>query len=143
VPVLHLKADWTSRGGATILLIEDDGSAREALRDILSDAGYSVLSAENGMRALESLVVTGATPELILLDLAMPIMDGVAFLSQIPRYAQLANVPVIVMSADARAFRLRAERPDKVMEVLPKPIDLSRMMELIKKHTGQQFHPPR
>jgi len=124
-------------------LIEDDGSTREALRDILSDAGYSVLSAENGMRALESLEVTGATPELILLDLAMPIMDGVAFLSQIPRYAQLANVQVIVMSADSRAFRLRAERPDKVMEVLPKPIDLSRMMELIKKHTGQQFQPLR
>jgi len=95
------------------------------------------------MRALESLEVTGATPELILLDLAMPIMDGVAFLSQIPRYAQLANVQVIVMSADSRAFRLRAERPDKVMEVLPKPIDLSRMMELIKKHTGQQFQPLR
>ena len=123
-------------GGATILLIEDEGGARDALREILNHAGYSVLPAENGMRALESVEATGATPELILLDLAMPVMDGMAFLSQIPRYAQLANVPVIVMSADSRALRLHARRPDKVMEVLEKPIDLSRMMELIRKHTG-------
>ena len=95
------------------------------------------------MRALESVEAIGATPELILLDLMMPVMDGLAFLSQIPRHARLANVPVIVMSGDSRAIRLRADRPDNVMEVLPKPIDLSRMMELIRKHTAQPSYRPR
>jgi len=94
------------------------------------------------MRALESISATGATPALILLDLAMPVMDGFAFLSHIPEHAQLARVPVIVMSADARAPQLRAESPNNVTEVLLKPIDISRMMELVRKHTGQPSHRP-
>lgn len=106
------------------------------MRDILNHAGYSVLSAENGMRALESVQASGVKPELILLDLAMPVMDGVAFLSHAPRYKQLADVPVIIMSADSRAARLHAERPEKVMDVLTKPINLTRMMELIRKHAS-------
>lgn len=121
----------------TILLVEDDGGAREALREILNRAGYSVLPAENGMRALESVEAIGATPTLILLDLSMPVMDGMTFLARIPKHAQLASVPVIVMSGDARAPLLRAARPDNVREVLPKPIDVSRMMELVRKHSGQ------
>jgi CheY-like chemotaxis protein len=126
-----------SNGGrATILIVEDDRCTREALREILGDAGYAVLSAENGRRALESVAATGAAPSLILLDLVMPVMDGRAFLSQIPAHAQLARVPVIVMSGDPAAPELRAERPENVMEVLPKPIDISRMMELVRKHTG-------
>jgi two-component system, chemotaxis family, chemotaxis protein CheY len=131
------KTDSSHGGWPTILLVEDDRNAREALREILIHAGYSVLPAENGRRALESVEATGARPALILLDLAMPVMDGVAFLSRIPKHAQLAHVPVIVMSGDFRASRLRAERPDNVMEVLPKPIDVSRMMELVRRHSGQ------
>jgi CheY-like chemotaxis protein len=65
----------------------------------------------------------------------MPVMDGEAFLTRIPQYAQLEQVPVIVMSGDRRAARLRAERPDNVREVLEKPIDISLMIELVKKHT--------
>ena len=94
-----------------------------------------MLSAENGMRALESVAATGATPALILLDLAMPVMDGLAFLSKIPEHAQLARVPIIVMSGDSRAPQLRAEQPDNVMEVLPKPVDVERMMELVRRVT--------
>jgi two-component system, chemotaxis family, chemotaxis protein CheY len=119
----------------TILLVEDDRSAREALHEILSHAGYSVLLAENGKHALETVEATGATPTLILLDVMMPVMDGEAFLTRIPQYAQLEQVPVIVMSGDRRAARLRAERPDNVREVLEKPIDISLMIELVKKHT--------
>jgi CheY-like chemotaxis protein len=95
-----------------------------------------VLSAENGMRALESVQAAATKPGLILLDLAMPVMDGVTFLSHIPQYAQLVDVPVIIMSADSRAARLPAELPEKVSEVLTKPINLRRMMELVRKHMG-------
>jgi CheY-like chemotaxis protein len=102
-----------------------------------------VLPAENGMRALESVEATGATPALILLDLAMPVMDGLSFLSQIPGHARLATVPVIVMSGDSRVPQLRAERPGNVMEVLAKPIDVARMMQLVRKHTGQPPRPAR
>jgi CheY-like chemotaxis protein len=121
---------------ATILLVEDDNSAREALHEILNTAGYSVLPAENGKRALESVEATGARPKLILLDIAMPVMDGLSFLSRVPNYANLASVPVIIMSGDPRASRLRIEPPANVRGVLPKPVDLRRMMELVEKHAG-------
>lgn len=139
---LQLQRPLGNEDVGTILLVEDDNSAREALHEILNHAGYSVLPAENGKHALDSVEATGATPRLILLDLAMPVMDGVAFLSEVPRYAKLARVPVIVMSGDSRASRLRSEQLGNVMEVLAKPLDLSRMMELVKKHTvGYQKSP--
>jgi CheY-like chemotaxis protein len=134
-PALQLQPRLGNGDGATILLVEDDNSAREALHEILNAAGYSVLSAENGKRALESVQTTAATPTLILLDLAMPVMDGMAFLSQVPRYTKLASVPVILMSGDSRVFRLDAEPTGNVRAVLAKPLNLGRMMELVKKHT--------
>jgi CheY-like chemotaxis protein len=134
---LEVQTQLKDQGEGTILVVEDDSTAREALHEILNHEGYSVLPAENGKRALESVEASGANPTLILLDLAMPVMDGAAFLSQIPKYARLASVPVIVMSGDSRAFRLRAERPDNVMAVLAKPLDVRRMMELVRRHTGQ------
>jgi c-di-GMP phosphodiesterase len=96
------------------------------------------LAAENGLRALESVDSCGIRPALILLDLTMPVMDGATFLSQIPRHMRLAAVPVIIMSGDSSAIRLRAERPTTVIEVLPKPIDTQLLMELIRTHTAPQ-----
>ena len=125
---------------ATILIVEDDGRCMDSLREILGDAGYPVSSAENGMRALEVIAALGATPALILLDMAMPVMDGLAFLSQIRNHAQLAGVPVIAMSADAAAKQLCAKSAN-VREVLSKPIDVSRMIELVRKHIGQPLSP--
>ncbi|MBV8454067.1 MAG: response regulator [Deltaproteobacteria bacterium] len=140
----HIRSNrHRTEAGATILIVEDDSNTRDALRMILGGAGYSVLSAENGMHALESVAAAGTTPTLILLDLTMPIMDGFTFLSQIPQHAQLAGVPVIVMSGDSRAPQLRSERPYNVIEVLLKPINVGRMMELVRKHNGQPSRAPR
>jgi CheY-like chemotaxis protein len=118
----------------TILVVEDDRGTREALCEILNDAGYPVLPAENGLRALDTMA--NVTPALILLDLGMPVMDGLTFLSLIRQHSQHSAIPVIVMTGDLRAPRLRSERPGNVMEVLPKPIDVRRMMALIKQHAG-------
>jgi len=124
---------------STILIVEDDNGAREALGVILGAAGYSVLSAENGKHALESVTATQNAPTLILLDLVMPVMDGLAFLARIPEYAQLASVPVIVMSGDSQARQL-SQFHGNVMAVLAKPLNLSSMMELVRQYTEQPAH---
>jgi CheY-like chemotaxis protein len=121
---------------AAILVVEDDPVSRDAVCEILDHAGYAVMPAENGLRAFESVETGGVPPALVLLDLAMPIMDGLTFLSQVPRHPLFAKVPIIVMSGDVKALRLRVERPIDVMDVLPKPIDLERMMALVRKHIG-------
>src|ERR1700722_14097901 len=61
-----------------ILLVEDDHSIREAVQGVLEDAGYQVLEAKNGRDALERLR-SGGVPDLIVLDLRMPVMDGWEF----------------------------------------------------------------
>jgi diguanylate cyclase (GGDEF)-like protein len=80
-----------------ILLIEDNPEAREALADLLEDHGYAVRSAENGAKALDE--ATRRPPDLVITDLAMPVLSGFEMLAEFRRQPALADVPVIVVSA--------------------------------------------
>jgi CheY-like chemotaxis protein len=137
-PVITLPSTPAPTSSPTILLVEDDINTREGLGEYLEHQGYSVLSAENGKRALECLEATASVPVLILLDLVMPVMDGFAFISQISNHPKLASVPVIILTADLRGSQLRREPPENVKEVLSKPVNLRRMMELIRKYAQIQ-----
>ena len=81
----------------TILVIDDDDSARERLRFTLSRDGWTVVEAGNGQQALERL--DGVTPSLILLDLLMPVMDGFDFLERLRQRPDGGVVPVVVLTA--------------------------------------------
>jgi len=81
-----------------ILIVEDDGDIREDLADILRNEGYEVLTASNGQEACDRLRSPSALPDLILLDLMMPIMDGWQFRAEQLKDASLAQIPVIVLS---------------------------------------------
>lgn len=85
-----------------ILLVEDDYHIREAVVGVLEEAGYEVIQAENGRRALERLH-SGARPDLILLDLRMPVMDGWEFRAAQKNDPNLAIIPVLAVSADGSA----------------------------------------
>jgi signal transduction histidine kinase len=86
----------------SILLVEDDGSIRDVLHNILEDEGYEVELAENGRQALDRLR-GGAAPDLIVLDLRMPVMDGWEFRAAQKSDPTLAHIPVIAISADSSA----------------------------------------
>jgi len=79
---------------------------REALFDLLTDEGYLVSMAVNGADALERLAVGLAPPALIVLDLAMPVMDGYDFLNAVNEDERLAAIPVLVFSATVSDDRL-------------------------------------
>ncbi len=85
-----------------ILLVEDDYHIREAVNGVLEDAGYDVIQAENGRAALERLQA-GSRPDLILLDLRMPVMDGWEFRAAQKNDPNLAIIPVLAVSADGSA----------------------------------------
>jgi signal transduction histidine kinase len=91
-------------GGAReqILLVEDDRSIRSALQGILEDEGYLITTAENGRQALECLR-SGPAPDLIVLDLRMPVMDGWEFRAAQKSDPALAQIPVLAISADGSA----------------------------------------
>lgn len=81
----------------TILLIEDDSATREMTRRTLEKEGWTVTEAENGCIALERLAIQ--QPELILLDLMMPQMDGFAFVKQLQQNVLWRDIPVVVLTA--------------------------------------------
>lgn len=67
---------------ATILVVEDDNALNDAYRTILLSVGHTVLSAFNGQEALDLLATVKKMPDIILLDLRMPVLDGVGFLKE-------------------------------------------------------------
>lgn len=81
----------------TILLIEDDSATREMMRRTLEKEGWTVTEAENGCIALDRLAE--AQPELILLDLMMPKMDGFTFVKQLQQNVSWRDVPIVVLTA--------------------------------------------
>ncbi len=82
-----------------VLVIEDDDDVREALADVLREAGYDVAWAADGAEAIRALR-SGLRPSAILLDLMMPVMDGFAFRAEQRSDPALEAIPVIVVSAD-------------------------------------------
>jgi len=81
----------------TILIAEDQDDDREMMRIFLEGEGYNVVEAENGRDAID--VAQESEPDLILIDLNMPEMDGTSAVREIRRFESLRNVPVIANSA--------------------------------------------
>ena len=98
-----------------ILVVDDDPDARARLRTVLERNGWSVDEAANGQEALDR--VAHAPPQLILLDLTMPLMDGFAFLHELRQRPGSGHIPVVVLTArdlDA-GERQRLEGVDRVL----------------------------
>jgi CheY-like chemotaxis protein len=110
---------------AKLLVVEDDEGARAALGDILDLEGYQVALSANGREALEYLR-NEPLPDLIILDLQMPVMNGWQFRREQTRDARFAMVPVIVITAFQSAGDI------DVTEIVHKPIDIQRLLAVIR-----------
>ena len=115
-----------------ILLVEDDRAIREAVTEILEFEGFAVTCAKNGADALAQLDQTGQRPQLILLDLTMPVMDGWTFREVQSGRPDLAAIPVVVLSAIASQDARALERP--VAAMLSKPFELQRLLEAVERY---------
>ncbi len=83
----------------SILVVDDDLEIGEVLCDLLRDEGYAAERAANGLDALRALLA-GSRPDVILLDLMMPVMNGWEFREAQAREPTLAEIPVVVMTAN-------------------------------------------
>ena len=111
-----------------ILVVDDDSDIREALADLLADKGYDVSVAANGQQALE-ICRSRQAPDLIFLDLMMPVMDGAEFIRVKDADPELSNVPVCVMTAFAASTRLPSTRSF----VLRKPLGSADLFAVAKR----------
>lgn len=114
-----------------ILVVEDDQSIRISLQDLLEMEGYRVQVASNGVEALEALEHSGK-PNLILLDLMMPVMDGFEFRKKMNTKPDLADIPIVVMSADGNVALKKAKIG--ASDYLRKPIDIDTLIERIERY---------
>jgi signal transduction histidine kinase/CheY-like chemotaxis protein/HAMP domain-containing protein len=85
--------------GGHVLVIEDDAATRQLLRRILVSDGWTVIEADNGRVALDRLAGADRSPDLIMLDLIMPEMDGFEFLAECRRNGAWADIPVVIVTA--------------------------------------------
>jgi CheY-like chemotaxis protein len=125
MPISNLRAVPTP----TILIVEDYADTRELLATLLRRKGYRVIEAEDGV---EGLLKAGAfCPDLILMDLSLPEMDGVEAARHIHAQPKLAHTPIFVVSA----FLTDAVRTDVrlagCVAIFPKPFDTVALLEKI------------
>ena len=118
-----------SVGHCPVLIVEDDADLREMMAQLLSLEGFHAATVANGREALDYLH-NGETPDLILLDLMMPVMDGWEFRRHQQADPTLAGVPVIVLSAldQSRTAEVSAQA------FLKKPLDFDRLLELVRSY---------
>ena len=114
----------------TIMVIEDDPDCLEATIDVLEYGGYEVVTAVNGLEALRYLDSHPA-PELVLLDLMLPVMDGSEFLTEQRARPALAEIPVALFSAVHELERRATELA--VAGYIRKPADLSSLLDTVRK----------
>ncbi len=113
----------------TVLVVDDDAEIRQAIAELLEDEEYGVLLAANGKEALD-LVTKGLRPDVILLDVMMPVMDGWHFLSARLKHPDLVEVPIIIISAGQEAER--EARNVGVFEVAKKPLHVDDLIQRIE-----------
>jgi CheY-like chemotaxis protein len=115
-----------------ILIVDDDAGIRQLLTLFLQHKGYAVDCATNGAEALEHLEHNQTLPQLLLLDLMMPVMDGAEFRQVQQQDPRLATIPVVVISAaeniQVQALALTADA------YLPKPIDFDTLLVLVEQY---------
>ncbi len=113
-----------------VLVVDDDPDILEAICDILEVEDYRVAKARNGLEALEQ--VDAERPDAILLDLMMPVMDGVTF-AQALRQRPARDVPIVVISADGNPQRAASVG---ARAYLAKPFDIDTLLAHVGALTG-------
>jgi two-component system cell cycle response regulator DivK len=124
----------TTKAAPTILVIEDYSDTRRLLSGMLRYRGFNVVEAEDG---LEGLLKAGSTyPDLIILDLAMPEMDGVEAAHRIHAQPKLARTPIFVISAYVTKEVEADVRAAGCVAIFPKPFDVQALLARIHSTIG-------
>ena len=122
---------------STILVVDDTALAREAVAKLLEYEGFTVLRAEHGRDAWAMMY--DHTPDLVLLDLMMPEMDGVTLLRMIRRSDRWENLPVVVLTGASDDLKLiQRARELKIQDLIPKAtFGFEDLLDRLKKHIPQ------
>lgn len=107
----------------TIMVVEDNDDLRMLYEEALQLEGYKVILASNGLEALNLLKKYPHRPNVIILDLMMPVMDGWTFLEERKKDSSLAQIPIVICSASK-------ENIPTNLKFLKKPIELDQLIDV-------------
>lgn len=114
----------------TVLIVEDSDDARYFMRLSLEQLGYLIIEAENGASAIELAQLE--RPDIILMDLSLPILDGLAATEKIRAIDGLGVVPIIAVTAHQEIDFRAGAKAASLDAYLTKPIDIDFLSEMIK-----------
>jgi CheY-like chemotaxis protein/anti-sigma regulatory factor (Ser/Thr protein kinase) len=126
---LSPRADSSAGARARVLLVDDDPEILEATGQVLREWGYAVDEARDGQTALS--LARNARPDLMLVDLMMPVMDGWTLIQRLREEKVAPDVPVVVFSAD-RDAREKARHLD-ARAALRKPFELEELQDVVER----------
>lgn len=114
------------------MVVEDYDDTRMLLKHGLEGMGYSVLEASNGQEAVD--IAERERPDLILMDLDLPILDGIAATQRIRQQAEMESVPIVAVTAYPMSYTHVKAFAKGCNEYVPKPIDMSELAELVDRY---------
>lgn len=124
--------------GAKVLVVDDDPDIRDVLEALLESEGFETVLANDGEQALEA--IKKENPDLMILDLLMPVMDGFAVCKQLqdPRWSKWKNMPVLILTSvreevSQRRYELETGLSLDVDDYVEKPIDPDVVIDRVKK----------
>ncbi len=121
-----------------VLIVEDNPSSMEFLRELVEAEGYRVLAATSGSEALS---IAGAEhPDLILMDIQLPGIDGLTVTRALKAQQDTQEIPIIGISAYALREDMDAALEAGCIAYLPKPLDMPRFLDLLNQLLGRDDH---
>jgi CheY-like chemotaxis protein len=120
------------RSVRTIMVVEDYDDTRILLKCCLEELGYSVLEATNGQEAVD--IASREHPDLILMDLDLPILDGIAATQCIRQQSEMENVPIVAVTAYPLSYTHVKAFAKGCNEYMAKPIDLAELGRIVDRY---------
>ncbi|MFZ1150544.1 MAG: response regulator [Xanthobacteraceae bacterium] len=115
-----------------ILVVEDQPDNRQIIRDMLAGTGYEITEAENGEEALAA--IAKQRPDLILMDIQLPVMDGYAATRRIKTDPALKSIPVIAVTSYALSGEEKKAREAGCDDYVPKPYSPRQLLAKIRQY---------
>lgn len=115
----------------TVLTVDDSRTMRDMLRLALSEAGYRVVQAVDGMHGLE--VLEGETPDVIVTDINMPRMDGFGFIEGVRRSGRHRATPILVLTTESDAEKKNRARQAGATGWIVKPFDAAKLVDALRR----------
>ncbi|MDH4163390.1 MAG: response regulator [Nitrospirota bacterium] len=115
----------------TFLIVDDSASMRQLISFTLKDAGFEVVTAENGKDALVKL--EGAKVDMVITDLNMPEMDGISLIRELRNKASYKFMPIVMLTTEAQEAKKQEGRAAGASGWIVKPFSPEKLLEVVRK----------